>query len=87
MLGKHKLIFHMPDMAAAFGSSEASIRGLIARKNWDAIPSPFKLGTRWAWRAEDVEAWLVAKAANQVAEQSAPSRPVGRPRKTRKMEP
>lgn len=51
-----QLIIHIPDLARALATSEAAIRTHIARRNWPrAIPQPLRIGSRWAWRKEDVE--------------------------------
>jgi predicted DNA-binding transcriptional regulator AlpA len=80
-----KKIIYVPDLAVTLGKTEGSIRGHLGRESWPAaIPPPIRIGSRWAWRIEDVELWLEGKAT--VVSTAKPARPVGRPKKAKQQE-
>ncbi|MDL2259485.1 hypothetical protein LJB99_01215 [Deltaproteobacteria bacterium OttesenSCG-928-K17] len=54
VIGIHKL-------AELLDCSPASIYSHIARKNWDAIPIPIRMGRRLAWMQTTVDEWFAAK--------------------------
>lgn len=54
VIGIHKL-------AELLDCSPASIYSHIARKNWDAVPIPFRMGRRLAWLQTGVDEWFAAK--------------------------
>lgn len=67
---QQQIVIYISDLARALGGSEASIRTHIARRNWPrAIPKPLRIGARWAWRRQDVEAWLAGLAGDSQPEQ------------------
>ena len=57
-----KRFYYMEDISTILGKSIAAIHGHLARKQYDAVPPPMKLGRRLAWLVESVEAWIEAKA-------------------------
>ena len=80
--------YYIEDMAAILGKSVAGIYGHLARKQYDAVPPPMKLGRRLAWLVEAVEDWVdmkLAQARAEVERQAefiqAPARKRGRPTK------
>lgn len=58
-------VLYVPGMARKLGKTESALRMLVARGS-DAVPKPFKLGGKLAWRRVDVDRWL-AKRAKEVA--------------------
>jgi hypothetical protein len=83
-----KRIYYIDDLSTILGKSVAAIHGHIARKQYDAVPPPMKVGRRLAWLVESVDDWIDAKAA-QAATQAeeyttamrTPARRRGRPTK------
>lgn len=85
-----KRFYYMEDISTILGKSIAAIHGHLARKQYDAVPPPMKLGRRLAWLVESVEAWIEAKAQaaadgaenvkKRISTPAAPKR--GRPTKT-----
>lgn len=80
--------YYIEDMATILGKSIAGIYGHLARKQYDAVPPPMKLGRRLAWLVEGVEEWVNAKVATAKFEaekygefMQAPPRRRGRPTK------
>lgn len=53
-------ILKLPEVAKQLGMTEAAIRGHIARRS-SAIPMPFKIGIRNAWRQSDVDKWIESR--------------------------
>ena len=50
-------VLYVPDLARKLGLTEAAVRGHVYRRT-GAIPQPFPMGRRLAWRRATVEAWL-----------------------------
>ena len=83
-----KKFYNIEEMSAILGKTIASIYGHLARKQWDAVPPPMRLGRRLAWHVGEVDNWVDTKL-KQVAVQleahekrvSAPPRKRGRPTK------
>lgn len=50
-------VLFVPDLARKLGKTDAAIRAAAQRKS-DAIPPPFRMGRKLAWRANKVDAWL-----------------------------
>ena len=50
------------------GKSIAAVHGHLARKQFDAVPPPMKLGRRLAWLVESVDAWIEQKAFQAAAQ-------------------
>lgn len=59
----NKRFYNIEELSIILGKSIASIHGHLARKQFDAVPPPIKLGRRLAWQVESVDAWIDAKAA------------------------
>ena len=83
-----KRFYNIEELATILGKSIAAIHGHLARKQFDAVPPPMKLGRRLAWLVESVDAWIDYKAAQaeaqaerQVQAIHAPARRLGRPTK------
>lgn len=57
-----KKIYFLRDVAALLEVSENALRVMLCRRNWDAVPPPFKLGGKLAWRVQDFDAFLEGKA-------------------------
>lgn len=80
----HKQVYFINDLAAILGCTVASIQGHLARKNYDAVPVPIKIGRRLAWPVTVVGEWLdekIVDAQNNSPRPASPKRR-GRPRKT-----
>jgi len=58
-----KRFYNIEELSIILGKSIASIHGHLARKQFDAVPPPIKLGRRLAWHADSVDDWIEAKAA------------------------
>ena len=84
-----KRFYNIEEMSAILGKSIASIYGHLARKQFDAVPVPMKLGRRLAWLVEGVDKWVEGKIAEVEAQgkayeaflQQVRPRRRGRPRK------
>jgi len=55
--------YNIEELSTILGKSIAAVHGHLARKQFDAVPPPMKLGRRLAWLVEAVDAWIDAKAA------------------------
>ena len=83
-----KRFYNIQELATIFGKSVAAIHGHLARKQFDAVPPPMKLGRRLAWLVEAVDAWIDSKATQTAVQagacrecMQAPARRRGRPTK------
>ncbi len=54
--------YNIEELSTILGKSIAAVHGHLARKQYDAVPPPMKLGRRLAWLVEAVDAWIDAKA-------------------------
>lgn len=63
-----KRFYNIEEMSAILGKSIASIYGHLARKQYDAVPMPMKLGRRLAWLVEGVDEWVERKLAEVEAQ-------------------
>ena len=84
-----KRFYNIQELATILGKTVAAIHGHLARKQFDAVPSPIRLGRRLAWLVDAVDDWIDAKAtqaATQAEEYQAvmraPAKRRGRPTKT-----
>ena len=84
-----KRFYNIQELATILGKTVAAIHGHLARKQFDAVPPPIRLGRRLAWLVESVDDWIDAKAAQaatQTKEYAAvkrtPARRRGSPTKT-----
>lgn len=55
-------LIYINECASMLGTTVDGLRGYIRRRNWDAVPKPFKRGALNAWRRQDVIAWVDEKA-------------------------
>jgi len=84
-----KQFYFIEDVAAIFGMTVAAVQGQLARRQYDAIPAPVKLGRRLAWPVQIVDDFVESKIQNCLQKQNvlptAPSKPssvkTGRPTK------
>ena len=83
-----KRLYNIQELAIIFGKTVAAIHGHIARKQFDAVPPPMRLGRRLVWLVDAVDDWIDAKAeqaATQAEEyqaaMKAPAKRRGRPTK------
>lgn len=81
-----KRLYNINELAELLGFTVPAIHAQLARKNFEAVPPPIKLGRRLAWPVELLEEWLASKIAKANPHPSegpteCPRR--GRPRKTR----
>ena len=63
-----KRFYDIQDLATIFGKSVAAIHGHLARKQFDAVPPPMRLGRRLVWLVENVDDWIEAKADKAAAQ-------------------
>jgi predicted DNA-binding transcriptional regulator AlpA len=82
--------YYIEDMATILGKSALSIYGHLARKQYDAVPVPMKLGRRLAWVVEEVDKWIAGKVVQAAAQaeahrefMNAPAKRRGRPTKAK----
>jgi predicted DNA-binding transcriptional regulator AlpA len=83
-----KRFYNIEELSTILGKSIAAVHGHLARKQFDAVPPPMKLGRRLAWLVESVDIWIEQKALQAAAQseeyqhfmQSAPKKR-GRPTK------
>ena len=83
-----KRFYNIEELATILGKSIAAVHGHLARKQFDAVPPPMKLGRRLAWLVDAVDDWIDGKAAQAAAQVGeyrefvqAPARRRGRPTK------
>jgi predicted DNA-binding transcriptional regulator AlpA len=83
-----KRFYNIQELATILGKSVSAIHGHLARKQFDAVPPPLRLGRRLAWLVESVDGWIDDKAAQAVVQteeyrtvMQAPARRRGRPTK------
>lgn len=83
-----KRFYNIQELATILGKSVAAVHGHLARKQFDAVPPPMRLGRRLAWLVESVDDWIDAKAAQAVEQaeecrviMQAPAKRRGRPTK------
>jgi predicted DNA-binding transcriptional regulator AlpA len=80
-----KLLYNVNELSAILGFTVSAIHAHLARKNFDAVPPPIRLGRRLAWSTEAVDLWLAEKvhcaSASRPPHDDPRKRPVGRPRK------
>lgn len=65
--GKVSDVLYVADVAQKLGMTESAVRMAVARdkgrgERKRALPKPFKIGAKLAWRRQDVDAWLERKA-------------------------
>lgn len=65
-----KKFYNIEEMSAILGKSIASIYGHLARRQFDAVPMPMKLGRRLAWLVTGVDEWVEAKIREVEQEQA-----------------
>lgn len=83
-----KRFYNIEELSTILGKSIAAVHGHLARKQFDAVPPPMKLGRRLAWLVEAVDAWIDDKATQSKIKVNGshghttpPVRRRGRPRK------
>ena len=83
-----KRFYNIEELSTILGKSIAAVHGHLARKQFDAVPPPMKLGRRLAWLVDSVDVWIDGKAAQAAAQAEgykesiqAPPRRRGRPTK------
>ncbi|MDD2467991.1 MAG: hypothetical protein PHI97_28775 [Desulfobulbus sp.] len=57
-----KRFYNIEEMSIILGKSIAAVHGHLARKQFDAVPPPMKLGRRLAWLVESVDLWIEQKS-------------------------
>ncbi len=62
-------------------ASPAAISSRVTRRDWSAVPEPFKIGRNYYWLKNVVEDWILNKASKGIGSTKPLGR--GRPRKTR----
>jgi predicted DNA-binding transcriptional regulator AlpA len=83
-----KRFYNIEELSTILGKSIAAVHGHLARRQFDAVPPPMKLGRRLAWLVESVDAWIEQKALQAAAQSEeyqnaiqAASKKLGRPTK------
>lgn len=83
-----KRFYNIEELSTILGKSIAAVHGHLARKQFDAVPPPMKLGRRLAWLVDSVDDWIDGKAAQAAAQaeeykeiMQAPPKRRGRPTK------
>ena len=83
-----KRFYNIQELATILGKSVSAIHGHLARKQFDAVPPPMRLGRRLAWLVESVDGWIDTKAAQAAVQAEdyktviqTPSKRRGRPTK------
>lgn len=56
-----KRLYNINELASILGFTVPAIHAHLARKNYDAVPPPFRLGRRLAWSVEAIDSWLEDK--------------------------
>lgn len=80
-----KRFYNIEELSTILGKSIASVHAHLARKQFDAVPPPIKLGRRLAWVVDAVEAWIAQKVnqAQPQVEIHVPTQPRKRGRPTK----
>jgi len=60
--------YYINDMAELLGKSVVAIHAHLARKQYDAVPPPMRLGRRLVWLVEAVDEWINIKVAHAKTE-------------------
>lgn len=63
-----KRFYNIEELSTILGKSIAAVHGHLARKQFDAVPPPMKLGRRLAWLVDSVDAWIDQKALQAAAQ-------------------
>jgi predicted DNA-binding transcriptional regulator AlpA len=63
-----KRFYNIEELSVILGKSISGIHGHLARKQFDAVPPPMKLGRRLAWLSCLVDDWINDKANIAAAE-------------------
>ena len=63
-----KRFYNIEELSTILGKSIAAVHGHLARKQFDAVPPPMKLGRRLAWLVDSVDAWIEQKALQAAAQ-------------------
>jgi predicted DNA-binding transcriptional regulator AlpA len=85
----HTRLLGINELADILGITAPAIHAHLARRNFDAVPPPIKLGRRLVWPEVVLKEWLddkIASAQERIAmatDEPEPDRRPGRPRKTR----
>lgn len=66
-----KRFYNIEELSTILGKSIAAVHGHLARKQFDAVPPPMKLGRRLAWLVESVDEWIEQKALQAAAQSEA----------------
>lgn len=85
----HTRLLGINELAEVLGITAPAIHSHLARRNFEAVPPPIKLGRRLVWPESVLKEWLdekIAQAQERIAaeaDQLEVRRFPGRPRKTR----
>lgn len=63
-----KRFYNVEELATILGKSIAAVHSHLARKQFDAVPPPMKLGRRLAWLVDSVDDWIEQKALQASAQ-------------------
>ena len=57
----NKLVYNIVEISELLGTTVSAIQGHLARKNFDAVPPPLRLGKRLVWPTSGVDEWFSKK--------------------------
>lgn len=63
-----KRFYNIEEVSTILGKSIAAVHGHLARRQFDAVPPPMRLGRRLAWLVESVDAWIEQKTLQAAAQ-------------------
>lgn len=72
-------ILNRKQAAQRLGLSPNALSCHVYRKNWAGIPKPIKIGNRWKWTEEQIDAW-VRERLEETARSSATPKDTKKPK-------
>ncbi len=59
-------IISRKEVAQILCTTPAAISCRVSRRDWSAVPEPFKIGKNYFWLRESVELWISEKASQGI---------------------
>ena len=56
-----KRLYNINELASILGFTVPAIHAHLARKNYSAVPPPFRLGRRLAWSVQSIDSFIENK--------------------------
>jgi len=56
-----KRLYNINELASILGFTVPAIHAHLARKNYDAVPPPFRLGRRLSWSVQSIDLFIENK--------------------------